>query len=399
MYFDLNPVISGYFSYLFIDLAALGMTFFILAKLRNIMGGTKQRMAFIGILFSFVVFVLVDMVWCLGYYRWFNVSQILLADIESWTFMSAVVLAYFWSLYVEARCDIGWSHPTLAGVLEITPGLVLLFLTLVSPMAGSLYTLTPNGQVIHGPYYWISVTVGIFYIIYASILAILGALKNRGRVRWIEYMMLQLSAFPLVAALAIDSFIKGTPIFAIGSVCSIFFVFINEMQSQVNQDALTGLNNRRRAMEYLEGNVSRISEDNPMIIFMIDGDFFKDINDQYGHSEGDRALRIIAETLRQTVMSSQVLTARLGGDEFLIAGLRSNVKDPETRVMELRQTLEKLRKEAGVPYPLSVSIGYAQIQDANLPIASMIHEADRALYMDKIRTHGTALTRTRKDAK
>ena len=91
----------------------------------------------------------------------------------------------------------------------------------------------------------------------------------------------------------------NTPIMCLGLVVAIYFVYVDILNLQIYNDALTGLNNRRRAEIFLTDCITSTTEERPFYVFMIDVDYFKEVNDKYGHVEGDRALRIVGEALKK----------------------------------------------------------------------------------------------------
>ena len=96
--------------------------------------------------------------------------------------------------------------------------------------------------------------------------------------------------------------------------------YIQSIESQVSLDPLTGLNNRGQLQRYVQQSSTLFREGLKTFVAMIDVNDFKRINDGYGHAEGDRALVIIADSLRQAAgeVGFPVFISRYGGDEFVI---------------------------------------------------------------------------------
>jgi diguanylate cyclase (GGDEF)-like protein len=153
-------------------------------------------------------------------------------------------------------------------------------------------------------------------------------------------------------------------------------------------DPLTGLLNRRYFQERLEEEVARSQRHvNPMSLLMIDLDGFKRYNDTFGHSAGDRALRLTGGALLHAVRHMDIVS-RLGGDEFVVIL-------PETGVERARQIAERIRVEiaalrppdaqlrTGGPEQLSVSIGIAAFTGHDTTAETLLERADRALYKAK----------------
>jgi two-component system, cell cycle response regulator len=158
-----------------------------------------------------------------------------------------------------------------------------------------------------------------------------------------------------------------------------------EFQRLADTDPLTQLPNRR----YLEGASSReLSRaqrtGEPLAVLMLDIDWFKEVNDQYGHEVGDEVLVHFSKLLRQHLRLHDILV-RYGGDEF-VAVL------PATNRQQARQVAEKLRKVVHdmvfeVPddgsIQFTMSVGIAMWDETQATLDSTIRLADQALYRSK----------------
>jgi diguanylate cyclase (GGDEF)-like protein len=151
-------------------------------------------------------------------------------------------------------------------------------------------------------------------------------------------------------------------------------------------DSLTGLANRRAFLDTAaQLTQSQTARDVPVAVFMIDLDRFKSVNDRFGHSVGDEVLRIFAESAQANVRPTD-LVARLGGEEFAVL-LADACRDNAFKVAErIRATFAALAATvAGHPVNATASIGVAIIQDPEQDIASLLAQADQALYRAKAR--------------
>lgn len=144
-------------------------------------------------------------------------------------------------------------------------------------------------------------------------------------------------------------------------------------------DPLTGLSNRRAAMDRLAEWGARAS---PVTLAMADIDFFKRVNDRLGHDGGDASLVHFAAMMRRMVPADW-LVARIGGEEFLIAAQTADFADFSARIEALRSAVADtpLITPAG-PYRLTASFGLADRRAAEAP-DRLITRADRALYAAK----------------
>ncbi len=146
-------------------------------------------------------------------------------------------------------------------------------------------------------------------------------------------------------------------------------------------DALTGLNNRLSANERLHSEfISMKRSQNYYAVLMLDIDFFKKVNDTYGHAVGDSVLQQLAQTLKATLRETD-FAARYGGEEFLLLL-------PNTELFEARLVAEKIRRTiAATPHPvagkITVSIGVAIATPDEVDEFSAVKESDDYLYAAK----------------
>lgn len=153
-----------------------------------------------------------------------------------------------------------------------------------------------------------------------------------------------------------------------------------QLHLERNQDPLTDLLNRRAFEEY----VARHLQDRhalPATVVMCDLDFFKNVNDRWGHAYGDQVLRNAALCLRQGTRTHD-LVARFGGEEFVLLL-------PDTDLASARQVVQRIQAQlAQAPYQLpnhkalTFSVGMASWQPSE-PVTAALQRADQALYQAK----------------
>jgi len=148
-------------------------------------------------------------------------------------------------------------------------------------------------------------------------------------------------------------------------------------------DPLTGFYNQRYLMRHLRGLLAG-GQANGISLMMIDVDHFKAINDQYGHAIGDRALKAIAETLRNRTRVFDTI-ARYGGEEFVVVMPGAGVSDAMNAAERLRSAIELMPfiPAPGANCGITVSIGVSFSQGANDTPETLLQSADHAMYQAK----------------
>jgi diguanylate cyclase (GGDEF)-like protein len=161
-------------------------------------------------------------------------------------------------------------------------------------------------------------------------------------------------------------------------------VFEQTRQASLS-DPLTGLPNSRFMLGYLGRELSRADRlDRSVSILVLDLDDFKDINDNYGHHVGDRALREVARSLRETIRPYDICV-RYAGDEFIIVLPDCGRDEAEAKRVELQRAIDGLAFEAapGQPVRLSLSIGAAVFPGDGTSYEALLAAADGRMYLDK----------------
>jgi diguanylate cyclase (GGDEF)-like protein len=154
------------------------------------------------------------------------------------------------------------------------------------------------------------------------------------------------------------------------------------LREQSETDALTGLFNRRKLLETLQGNYEMFLRDQaPTAVLMFDVDNFKHINDAFGHQTGDAVLAEISRTCRAALREIDI-TARLGGDEFvvLLPGMTLADAEPIANLLRLRIT-QNIRD--GLNISASISGGLSEFQLPDGLCEDVLKRTDDALYQSK----------------
>jgi len=160
-----------------------------------------------------------------------------------------------------------------------------------------------------------------------------------------------------------------------------------QLQRLASTDPLTGLFNRRVFLDQLElerAKVARLPHYSAVLL-MLDLDFFKRINDAYGHATGDIVLKAFAEIVRNTSRAIDI-PARLGGEEFAILLSGADKNDARIMAERLREQVAAtvIDHDAG-PVQITVSIGAATLSADDINAEAVLHRADVALYEAKDR--------------
>ena len=182
----------------------------------------------------------------------------------------------------------------------------------------------------------------------------------------------------------IDNLFNSLTIIPIAIFFVLLVIFTTFQQSSINTDALTQMNNRRKAMEYLTYQLDNVSSEAPLYIYICDINHFKLINDTFGHLEGDEAIIILADSIKEEIGKARGFAARYGGDEFVIAIKPQSPEFSETEIINRINNLVGLKCGGkDKPYNLSISAGYIKCSDKTISVESYLKKADQMLYENK----------------
>ena len=292
----------------------------------------------------------------------------------SWLYMGNVLIGYTWSRFLTTHMNIPFSNMRrsiywlgcgLAGILLV----INIFYPLVFSVRGGAYQ--------RGPAYSVFLIFALLYILDSLYLY----RKCRKKVGTLKLFPVQAFLVPImigvvVQALFIEIAITWTSI-AI-AIAGVMTALKNEI---IFLDHLTGLYNRVY-LEFLKEQASR--KKNAWVSgIMIDLNGFKQINDDYGHSEGDVALIMVANLLRKSFSEYGVVT-RYAGDEFVVLLNTTDEQLVERIIDRAKRNFEEENRSDSKPYHLSASMGYAVADLRAETIDAFMNRIDRQMYQDKM---------------
>lgn len=165
------------------------------------------------------------------------------------------------------------------------------------------------------------------------------------------------------------------------------FALVVELHDKANRDFLTGLFNRRALREKLDIIWPHaVRERQVVTLAMVDVDFFKTYNDDYGHIEGDKVLRRVAEVLQAHTQRPLDVTARFGGEEFVCVWTGNDPESMQSVMDRIQRDMDALN----IAHPqssfgkVSLSLGVIQVQPhLGTDVKTALREADTLLYQAK----------------
>jgi diguanylate cyclase (GGDEF)-like protein/putative nucleotidyltransferase with HDIG domain len=156
-----------------------------------------------------------------------------------------------------------------------------------------------------------------------------------------------------------------------------------QAESSAVTDYLTGLPNARSLFLQLDRELARCKRDNNTLTVMVaDLDSFKQINDRFGHLEGNRVLRLFAHSLKETSREYDYV-ARMGGDEFVLIAPGLTPEAAARKAEQMRHLAKQAGKEVCKEDILSLSVGKAVYPEDGMDAERILSEADKRMYLQK----------------
>src|SRR5574344_61448 len=205
-------------------------------------------------------------------------------------------------------------------------------------------------------------------------------IKYISRMHFIYYLV-------LCFALFVQQVLFTNISLAVSFAVFLIFSFMTRSKTLISQDALSGVNNRVSFHKYINNAFINRDHNGAYIIF-IDIDKFKQINDTYGHIEGDEAIELVGKTLKSIAGETNSFVARLGGDEFVLVVNTNDEDKVKTIIQSVSYELEERLIFKDKQYDVHLSAGYVHVEPNQKNIKELIAKADSRMYEDKRQKSG-----------
>lgn len=303
-------------------------------------------------------------------------------------FLATAAMCFFWFIYFEHLRETRFVKRR-SYVLYSTSILWLMVIALLANLFNrSLFYIDESGVYRRGPFFILTYILSYSYVLIAFIRVMINLKRDTDATN--KDLLIRLAFFPLFPGISgvLQFIYPRLPIACATISITTLYLYLTWVDQLISLDPLTGLNNRKQ-LTHTFNNLSKSHEDQDKIrLYLIDVNHFKQINDTYGHLQGDNALKIIAEALKAACKGANrgTLIARYGGDEFVILVSENNNDETIDLKERIKEKLKELSKKKSVPFELTVSVGSA-CSDNGDSLKDLILKADKAMYMEKKKYH------------
>lgn len=290
-------------------------------------------------------------------------------------FLGNAMIGYLWAKFIMVHMNIPFSN--IRRNIYRTIGLISIVLLVINIFYPLVFSVS-DGRYQRGFAYIIFLIFAAFYILDSLYLYVKRVKKNGS----LKLFPVHIFLIPVILGVVIQAFFVEISItwtsIAI-SVAGIMAALKNEI---IFTDCLTGLYNRVY-LEFLHKRACN-KKDRWVSGIMIDLNGFKQINDNYGHAEGDLALCIVADLLRKSFSEYGVVT-RYAGDEFVIMLNTTDDQLIQKIIKSAKKNFVTENEKNDKPYQLSASMGYAITNLSNETIDDFMNRIDEQMYQDKMK--------------
>lgn len=299
---------------------------------------------------------------------------------NTYSFVANPVFAMSWCIYTDLKLYHSRARIKRVYRFAMIPGLILLLLALVNIFVPIVYYLDENNVYHRLPGSYAFYVIEFFYLMWSVITLI----KYEERFDKVNFFPMYLMIGPIVLGSVLQVIFYGVSLIwvsmAIGLTC-IYMALQNEFSYQ---DTLTGLFNRAY-LDYLLDKYTKNPE-NHVGGIMVDVDYFKGINDTYGHHVGDEALIDVARILLFG-KPDKAIVMRFAGDEFILLLKDCNEEFLKKVVTSIRDELKLFNETENRQYQISLSLGYTLFEYGKDDSDSFFKKMDDNMYEEKKLKH------------
>ena len=285
-----------------------------------------------------------------------------------------------WCLYEDIKLYHSRARVKRIYTYAFIPAIALVLASLINMFVPIIFYIDESNVYHRLPFSYCFYLVDAGYIIFS--IYILKKYEERyGKIR---FFPLYLMIGPIILGILLQSVFYGVSLMWVSVSVGLTAIYMSLQNEFSYLDKLTGLYNR----SYLDYYLDTLKKDvgTRMGGVMIDVDYFKKINDTYGHHEGDTALIDVARVIT-FAKPDKAIAIRFAGDEFILLVRGTNEKEMESIVKDIHDEVDSFNENEVREYKLSLSVGYAMYDPQNNTMDEFLKQMDDNMYKEKETKH------------
>lgn len=374
------------YTFFYLEANIVCIIIFAILLFKNIYSVDRQekQLIFDKVLISSMLYFACDSAWALFMSDSVHVSRFYIDLVNLGNSVILSFMCYFWFLYVEVSQGAEYMNKhinrlyTMALSIFSSVIMLVMFIFFRRAVVDEYNNTTEI-------YYFIFLTAPLVYILAAAGASFVRASYKTNFAFRTQYI--HSAVYPIGVSISgiIQTLFINAPLFCFGCTIMMVYTYIMSLDNMVSLDPLTNLNNRAQLKRYISSDMRPPESGEKIIIFMVDLNKFKSINDNYGHVEGDKAIIRAAEAIRNVCSSerNRPFIARYGGDEFIIVAKMRDLEEAESLRSRIKKEMVTHNDRSGAVYELNASVGYSEYSGKIKDFQASLSNADSALYDDK----------------
>lgn len=342
-------------------------------------GSETEVKYFKGVVWCYIGFAASNVYWL---FSLIDLSDTLMLILNALNISFMLGIVVFWAIYAETKLN-GRDNeiPLWQMLIIIVPFALLLIQTWLSIHTGTMFYVEDHDLVQGSHYIAIIITIGVIFLL-ITIHAAREAIKTTSTSRRREYITIFLFVvMPLLAGVT-DSILPNMPLMTPSVFFSILLIFTERQGANISNDSLTGMYNRRHAQDFIEDAV-KDADKSPFCFILLDARRFNNINDIYGHLQGDNVLKIMARAIEDYAKDADCFAARWGGDEFVLVIEKDKVEDPGEVIQKINRLVWDGVRVSDVHVEVTFDGGYSYCESSKMGSDELINAAEDMLEESK----------------
>jgi diguanylate cyclase (GGDEF)-like protein len=287
-------------------------------------------------------------------------------------FIANVAIGPLWVLLISLHIYGTISKFQRVFILSISG--VILLMMVVNFFVPIIFSIDENNVYARGPWFMIKNILEVVLMADGVIIYLISLFRSGG----IKFYPVLQFVWPIFICVCLQMFFYGISTIWVGIAVGYTNLMLALQNENIFIDKLTGLYNRY----YLDKILGELKRKRKIAMMMLDMNGFKSINDNFGHSQGDEALVLLADILEKTVGAEGTVT-RFAGDEFVILLNTEKKNVVEKCKAQIKENLDEFNKSSQKNYKLSASIGFGVFDLSESSVDQILKIIDKRMYEDK----------------
>ncbi len=299
---------------------------------------------------------------------------------NSFCFIANPVFVFSWCLYEDFKLYHSIYRFRKIYSLAAIPGVIMILLVFVNLFYPIIFYVTAENNYHRLPISYGYYAIDLLYLLF-SIYVLADYEKKYGKV---SFFPIYLMIGPIVFGCILQLIFYGVSLIWVSLAVGQTAIYMSIQNETAYLDTLTGLYNRA----YLYYKLESVGKSRTPHLggIMIDVDYFKTINDTYGHSAGDRALVDVGKILNDNKPDNGI-AIRFAGDEFILLAYDTSPEELEKIKVRINRSVEFFNSRNTRPYKLSLSLGCSSYDSDNETLDQFLRHMDNNMYDEKKKRH------------